>query len=261
MRTFRSGAKPGLAVLTAQLVVVALAISGCSGSVTTGTPTSSAGTTGGSSAASAGANAGASATSTPPSTVAISPQQILAAADYVKAGIASEFILQRQHKSASAVADERAVFGCWALADVLKSVPGTTVRAKLVRAYVDRSKAHDVAQVVLDFASAAQTQRYGAVVAKRLATCSHPKLAVAGIGPVFSSSSAEPITTVCDHTAVFTAIATRHLPRGSNSLVLAMVLVANGTLFSLDLLLGPLSSNNPVQRSNIADAACAHLRG
>ena len=254
MRTFRAGAVSVIAQLTA----VALVVGACSASSTPGTPT---GTGGGSVGATASPTSPAPSGSQSPANVLISPQQLLTPADYVKAGIASGLVLNKQHKSTTAAADQRAAFGCWALTDVLRHVAGTTLRAKAVRAFSDRSKAHDVAQVVLDFASPAQAQRYGAQVSQRLATCAHPKLALAGVGPEFSSSSAEQLTTTCDRSGGFTAIATRELPHGSNSLVLAMLLVANGALFSLSLLLGPLSSNDPVERSKVADAVCARLSG
>lgn len=257
MRTYRAGAVSAIA----QFAVVALVAAACGG-----TATGSTAETDGTGPTTSSSPSGSSPSSLPSgssssSSRAIDPRRLLTAADYVKAGIAPALVASRQNHSKSAPADQRAVFGCWAITDVLRRVPGTAVRAKAVRAFTDRSKAHDVAQVVLEFMSAAQAQRFGTQVARRLDACPHPELAVAGVGPEFSNSSAEQLTTACDRSGGFTAIATRHLLHGSNSLVLAMLLVSAGPTLSLSVLLGPPSSNDPMQRSQVADLACARLRG
>ncbi len=130
-----------------------------------------------------------------------------------------------------------------------------------MRAFIDPRKVHDVAQVVLHFASPAAAERFGSTVAHRLSACPHPKLLVAGTGPEVSNGSTEQVSTRCDRSLGFTAIATRQSTGGANSLVVGMLLVAAGQNFSLVLLVGPLSSNSPTQRSKVADAVCAHLRG
>jgi hypothetical protein len=241
--------------VAAQVAVVALVASACSASSTGGTPSSTGGGTATSSTSPAPSGSGSTS-----SVVPVSPQELLTAADLAKAGLPRGLVEDNESKSGSA-ADQRAVFDCWAVTDVFKRVPGTTVEAKAVRAFTDRSKSHAVAQVVLHFASPAQAQRYGATVARRLAACPRPKLAVGGLGPEVSNSSAEQVTTACDRSGGFTAIATRQTAHGANSLVVAMLLISAGPIFSLGLLLGPLSSNSPTQRSNVADAMCARLRG
>jgi hypothetical protein len=250
MRTFRAGV---MSVLVSG-VVGALVLSACSSSSTGGTPQ------GGGSGASSSAGSPAPSFSSGSSAVPVGPQEFLSAADVTHDGFATRLSAVKQNKTSSASA-QRKVFDCLALTTVLRPVPGTSVKAKGVRVFADAKNAHVIAQVVLHFASPAQAQRYGGVVVQRLAACPHPKLLLIGTGPEASNGTSEPVTTACDRSAGYTAVATRRLRNRSNSVVVSMLLVAAGPVFSLALLFGPLASNNPTMRSKVADALCARVRG
>ncbi len=187
-------------------------------------------------------------------------QEFLSAADVTRAGFATRLSVVKQSKTSSASA-QRKVFDCLALTTVLRPVPGTSVAAKGARVFADARNAHVIVQVVLHFASPSQAQRYGGVVVRRLAACPHPKLLLVGTGPEASNGSSERVTTACDRSAGYTAVATRQLRNKSNSVVVSTLLVAAGPVFSLVLLFGPLAINNPAMRSKVADALCARVRG
>jgi hypothetical protein len=190
----------------------------------------------------------------------VGAQEFLSAADVTHAGFATALSPVKQNKTSSPSV-QRKVFDCLALTTVLRPVPGTSVSAKGARVFADAKNVHVIAQVVLHFASPAQAQRYGGVVVQRLTACPHPKLLVVGTGPEASTGTSEQVTTACDRSAGYTAIATRRLRNRSNSVVVSTLLVAAGPVFSLVLLFGPLTSNNPIMRSKVADALCARVRG
>lgn len=188
------------------------------------------------------------------------PQEYLTVADLTRAGFATGLSAIKQTSKSSA-SEQRKVFDCLALTTVLRPVPGTTVAANGAQAFADAKTTHVIVQAVLHFASPAQAQRYGGVVVQRLAACPHPKLMLIGTGPETSNATGEQVTTACDRSAGYTAIATRRLRNHSNSVVVSTLLVAAGPVFSLVLLFGPLASNNPTMRSKVADALCARVRG
>ncbi len=253
MGTFRTGV---VSVLVPG-VAAALVLSACSGSSTGATPqgTSDSPGAGTSTSSPAPSTSGSSTTAAP-----VGSAEFLTAADLTRAGVAAGLAAVKQSKT-SAPAAQRKLFDCLALTTVLHHVPGISFGAKGVRVFADASNAHVIAQVVLHFASSAQAQRFGGVVVQRLAACPRPKLLLVGTGPEVSNGTTVQVTTTCDRSAGYTAIATRRLRNRSNSEVVSMLLVAAGPTFSLVLLFGPLSSNNHTMESKVADAMCARVRG